>query len=90
MPAKPVPAKPVVPAPPPPRRVRKPQFTIFALMVLTFVAAIGFAPLSYMMRADKDSSAWPIATLMAVATPMLLMIVLSLGYSLRRWLRRRR
>lgn len=82
--------------PPPPnalpvKRGRWPQFSIFGLMVLTFVASIGFSQLYYLARATQgDKSAAPVAILMAVALPMLLMTVLSLGYQLKKWLQRRR
>lgn len=86
------PIKPALPAskgPAAPRR-RRMQFTIFGLMVLMFVTSIGFAGLSYLVRADQgETSAWPIATFMVVALPMLMMTVLSLGYSLRKWFKRR-
>lgn len=86
------PVKPALPtskSPAMPRR-RRMQFTIFGLMVLMFVTSLGFAQLSYLVRSDQgDTSAWPIATLMAVALPMLMMTVLSLGYSLRKWFKRR-
>jgi hypothetical protein len=60
-------------------------------MVLMFVASLGFAQLSYLVRSDQgDKSAWPIATLMAVALPMLVMIIASVVYNVRRWMRRRR
>jgi hypothetical protein len=86
------PAKPAAPLPPvPPRRGRRMQFTIFGLMVLTFVASIGFSQLYYWARvAQGDSTAAPVAVLMAVALPMLVMTVISVGYSLNRWFIRRR
>lgn len=59
-------------------------------MVLMFVASIGFASLYYMVRAAQgDTSARPVAIMMAVAMPMLITIVMSVGYSVRNWLRRR-
>lgn len=86
-----LPTKPPLPDALPAKRRRWPQFSIFGLMVLTFVASIGFSQLYYVTRATQgDRSAAPVAVLMAVALPMLLMIVLSLGYQLKKWLRRRR
>ena len=85
-------ATPPTPAPrPSPHRRRRTEFTIFGLMVLMFVASLGFALLSYLVRSDQgDTSAWPVATLMAVALPMLVMTIASLGYSIAKWLKKRR
>jgi hypothetical protein len=67
------------------------QFTIFGLMVLMFVASIGFSQLYYWARvAQGKSEDAPVAVLMAVALPMLVMTVISIGYSVNRWMRRRR
>jgi hypothetical protein len=63
------------------------QFTIFGLMVLMFVASIGFGQLYYMFRGDKSSR--PVAVMMSVAMPMLVMIIISIGYTVSKWLRRR-
>jgi hypothetical protein len=80
----------VLPPEPTRRRRRMPQFTIFGLMVLTFVASIGFSQLYYWSRvAQGDHSAAPIAILLAVALPMLVMTIFSLGLSVKKWLRRR-
>jgi hypothetical protein len=71
--------------------MRLPQFTIFGLMVLMFVASIAFAPLYYMVRAARGETAFSaVAVLLSVAAPMLVMIVLSVGLSIRRYLDRRR
>jgi len=90
-------AKPVQVSKPPPveprgaRRRRLPQFTIFGLMVLMFVASVGFAQLYYTVRASQGETQYRMAAvLMSVAVPMLIMIVISLGYSLRKWLSGRR
>jgi hypothetical protein len=66
------------------------QFTIFGLMVLMFVASIGFGQLYYIVRqAQGDTSARPVAVIMSVAMPMLVMIAISIGYSVTKWMRRR-
>jgi amino acid transporter len=82
---------PATSAPSPATSRGRAQFTIFSLFVLTFVASIGFSQLYYAARAARgDRTAAPIAILMSVALPMLVMIALSAVYQLRSWLNRRR
>ena len=76
---------------PPKRKWRPPQYTIFGIMVLTFVVAMGVAPLYYMIRASHGERGYgAVAMIMSVAMPMLVMIVLSVFLQINRWLRRKK
>ena len=75
----------------PKRRWRPPQFTIFGIMVLTFVVAVAVTPLYYMLRASQGETGFrAVAVLLSVAMPMFMMIVLSIFYQLSRWLGRKK
>jgi hypothetical protein len=77
------------PLPRPKRRL--PQFTIFGLMVLMFVASIGFAPAYYMMRAARGETGLnAVGAIMSIALPMLVTILISAWYSIDRFARQRR
>ena len=66
------------------------QFSIFGLMVLTFEVAVAVSPLYYVVRAMRGETGYrAVAVLMAVALPMLVMILVSALYQLSRWLKRR-
>jgi hypothetical protein len=81
----------VQPKAPPPRKWRPPQFTIFGIMVLTFVVAMAVTPLYYMIRAIRGETGFrAVAVLLSVALPMLVMIVLSVLLQINRWLKRRK
>ena len=86
------PIKPLVqPNEPPKRKWRPPQFTIFGLMVLTFVVAVAVAPLYYMIRAINGETGFrAVAVLMSVAMPMAVMIILSAFLQISRWLKRKK
>jgi hypothetical protein len=67
------------------------QYSIFGLMVLTFVVSVAVAPLYYVMRAVQGETAYrPVAVLMAVGMPMLMMTLLSIAVQLKRWLEQRK
>jgi hypothetical protein len=81
----------LVDTPPRRRRFKPPRFTIFGLMVLTFVAAVAITPIYYVLRAQKgETSYWAIAALFGPIAPVLLMILFSLGLQVRKQFRRRR
>jgi hypothetical protein len=68
-----------------PAKRRLPQFTIFSLMVLTFVLSVGFAPLYYMIRSAQGETGFKmVGLLLPVVAPMLFMMVISAAYQLHR------
>ncbi len=83
--------KPAAPPPAPePVDTRPPQFPLSGLLGVMGVAAVVMAPLFYFYRgAQGDSTAKLVGMLMILAGPLLLVVLVSSGASLLRWINRR-
>lgn len=65
------------------------QYSLGGLIGLTFVASIAFAPAYYFMKARTDAAMQMPAILLAIAAPLLVMVLVSVMFSVRDWINRR-
>ncbi|MGV3606608.1 MAG: hypothetical protein ACO1RA_09370 [Planctomycetaceae bacterium] len=65
------------------------QYSLGGLFGLTFVASVAFAPAYYFMKARTDATMQMPAILLAIAAPLLVMVVVSVMFSIRDWFIRR-
>jgi len=65
------------------------QYSLGGLIGVTFIASIAFAPAYYFMKARTDATMQMPAILLAIAAPLLVMVIVSLMFSIRDWFIRR-
>ena len=68
----------------------RPQFSLLGMLVVTVVLSVAAAPAYYLMRAAQGEPGAQLAgILLAVASPLLLIVVVSTMVSLARWWNRK-